>query len=681
MRAVREIEASIVNRRADIDTQWRAKHQPSVLKTTVEPVYNGANRDARANAAVRRANQISTLGDLAIRAGDRAAATEHYIDARKALLPDTTRRRRNIEGFSDVADAVQRKLACASADSPPPDAVDPFRSHPDPWRRFGGTLHVPGPGGDLAFGVFRPDEQRALGRAALTRIAMRRRESGFKLSAIKGMQRDVVSRLASKGLIEASRDGDHVTVSRLLSKLNPADASAAYSDGWTALHHAAAGGHLAVINMLLAAEADINATTVKEGWTPLHVASLATITRLQIPWDLPKVVIKLIEAGADPNAKDKSGCTPLICAARSSGIGGEHVARVLISAGADLEARAGQKGLHWGLQGFTALLVAASTGNDAVVRLLLRCGANSRARGAKGETARELSHGYPSVVAALRRFHAAEDFLQPRRVHATAEANVRVTQKERKDFPTGVERITTAESTKVAGVPRPTSGTSHKVWTWRKGGYHLETVDSVRTKADAKEALRRQRSALASFKSTPVVEVLTGSNVDGATPKPGSGWMAAYEDRNDADVLGDAALDGPTMSSFAKVWGHPLEKVESYAEFCARTKAMKSTNVRNDCESPTVTKKMRHGHPRHNWNGIPWERGGSSHSVWRAEGGGRAKNEGGEARKALPWARKQGTTAFEVSAAEARAFGRGGYGWNGHARIVSQDDKSAALSS
>lgn len=81
---------------------------------------------------------------------------------------------------------------------------------------------------------------------------------------------------------------------------------------------------------------------------------------------------QLIAKGADVNAKDGLGLTPL-CWAKS-----EDVARLLIAKGADVNAR------DW--SGQTALHTAASSGRNEVVALLIEQGANVNAVDNFGET-------------------------------------------------------------------------------------------------------------------------------------------------------------------------------------------------------------------------------------------------------------------------------------------------------
>ena len=73
----------------------------------------------------------------------------------------------------------------------------------------------------------------------------------------------------------------------------------------TFLHWAAAGGQNEIVELLIAKGADVNATD-GDGDTPLHLAGNNTATK--------EVAELLIAKGADVNAKNNVGDTPLDCA-------------------------------------------------------------------------------------------------------------------------------------------------------------------------------------------------------------------------------------------------------------------------------------------------------------------------------------------------------------------------------
>jgi ankyrin repeat protein len=160
---------------------------------------------------------------------------------------------------------------------------------------------------------------------------------------------------ANSSVADAARAGDLNAVKTMLK--GGGDVNAAHGDGMTALHWAASRGDAAMTQMLLAAGANIRATSRLGGITPLHLASQAGHA---------SVVAALIAAGADSNVATATGATPLMLAARAGST--ETVTR-LIETGADVNAK--EKAF-----GQTALMVAAGLDRADVVRLLLSRGAD-----------------------------------------------------------------------------------------------------------------------------------------------------------------------------------------------------------------------------------------------------------------------------------------------------------------
>jgi ankyrin repeat protein len=196
-----------------------------------------------------------------------------------------------------------------------------------------------------------------------------------------------------------------------------------------ALVSAAERGNLPRVRALIAAKVDLNARGGYNGDTAL----IAAYTR-------PDIVQLLLKAGADKDATNNLGYTPLIVAAEN---GSARVVKLLLDAGADIEATERNNGynaltlaaeygyvdvvkllldagadkeatdLHTGymsgrdaplqLNFATPLIYAAAEGHAAVVRLLLSAGANKEAKDHWGHTALQVAkeNHHPIVVKLL----------------------------------------------------------------------------------------------------------------------------------------------------------------------------------------------------------------------------------------------------------------------------------------
>jgi ankyrin repeat protein len=150
-----------------------------------------------------------------------------------------------------------------------------------------------------------------------------------------------------------------------------------------ALQLAAQSGEASAVAQLLEAGADPNATELS-GITPILYASMNGHA---------VVVSALLEAGANPNSPEKTGATPVMYAAMN---GHEAVVSALLKGGADANA-------HAPYDGMTALTIAAQNGHLGVVAVLLAAGVHADAADNEGWTALMSAalFGHADVVTAL----------------------------------------------------------------------------------------------------------------------------------------------------------------------------------------------------------------------------------------------------------------------------------------
>jgi ankyrin repeat protein len=172
-------------------------------------------------------------------------------------------------------------------------------------------------------------------------------------------------------LLDAARQGNAAWIDSFLARGANVHVRGEYA--MTPLLAAAGSGVPAAVERLLRGGGSVLATD-EHGLSVLHRAVLVH----RLAWPVParrnvnrkKVVELLIAAGADLNARNESGDTPLF----SDWVGGEDIAAVMIAAGADVNAR--------NAGGRTPLFGC----NAKVARMLLEAGADPYVV-AGGETA------------------------------------------------------------------------------------------------------------------------------------------------------------------------------------------------------------------------------------------------------------------------------------------------------
>jgi ankyrin repeat protein len=164
--------------------------------------------------------------------------------------------------------------------------------------------------------------------------------------------------------------------------------------GDTPLHAAAAGYRLEIAPYLLDHGAGIGAAN-RRGAQPLHYAADgAPGSRHWNPEAQAKMIALLIAAGADPNASDKSGVTPLHRAVRQRCAAAVDA---LLRNGSDVRLKNGNGStpLHLAVQntgrGGTGSLEAKALQKE-IIGLLLNAGANLKDSDARGKTVRDCVH-------------------------------------------------------------------------------------------------------------------------------------------------------------------------------------------------------------------------------------------------------------------------------------------------
>ena len=180
----------------------------------------------------------------------------------------------------------------------------------------------------------------------------------LSIGAIVAFSLAVVIHAGPAQIADAAQNGDREAVHALLKK--GLDVNAAQGDGTTALHWAAIKGDADMAQMLVAAGANVRATTRLGAYTPLYLAARAGYS------DVVKI---LLAAGADAKAKTSNGTTALMIAAAA---GDTKSITSLVENGAEINAKDDAKGE-------TPLMFAAGFNRVDAVKLLLTKGADHKA--------------------------------------------------------------------------------------------------------------------------------------------------------------------------------------------------------------------------------------------------------------------------------------------------------------
>ncbi len=188
---------------------------------------------------------------------------------------------------------------------------------------------------------------------------------------------------ATEQLIAAAKSGDCAALKSVLEKCSNPDHCECVPSGMTALMFAARHGHAEAIKLLVAAGANVNATTDPanndqararssyslggERFVNCRLARTALMNAAE--YNQPEALRLLLYAGAQVNAADHLGLTALMLAARK---GHFECVKDLLEAHADTEKS--------DLDGTTALLLATNAIHIPVVTMLLAAGAKPDAK-------------------------------------------------------------------------------------------------------------------------------------------------------------------------------------------------------------------------------------------------------------------------------------------------------------
>ncbi|WP_158008320.1 quinoprotein dehydrogenase-associated putative ABC transporter substrate-binding protein [Methyloceanibacter methanicus] len=192
----------------------------------------------------------------------------------------------------------------------------------------------------------------------------------------------------------AARARDSEMIAFLIA--HGADPNRLDRDGWTALLHAAFRNHVPSIEALVQAGADMEIAS-PNGATPL---AIAIMERKYFAADA------LMDAGAKlDEAVGSEGLTPLMVVASqplkkgraarfNQGMSSLDVARRLIEGGADVNARS--------KNGVTPLMIAASHDNPPLIGILLQSGADPNVKTPTGQTALDIAKANQNKAAAMQ---------------------------------------------------------------------------------------------------------------------------------------------------------------------------------------------------------------------------------------------------------------------------------------
>jgi hypothetical protein len=166
-------------------------------------------------------------------------------------------------------------------------------------------------------------------------------------------------------LSESARVNDLDTLKLLLTY--PVDINAGDFGGFTALTHAAGRRNLVAVKLLLDKGADVNASYTREIPVKNGKIALSQFTALMTaPVTTPEIIETLLKAGANVNARDVRGMTPLMLAVASDAPD-PRIVKMLLGGGADRSVKcgSGEMALDWARK-FNHTDIVRMLGGEAV---------------------------------------------------------------------------------------------------------------------------------------------------------------------------------------------------------------------------------------------------------------------------------------------------------------------------
>lgn len=306
---------------------------------------------------------------------------------------------------SGLKKAVSHESGGSGSSQGREDSEDPSEGHPEGGKDFSkinviemidkGNIQVLRDMIDSGF--LRPDHADKSGWTILMEAANKGDLEIVKLLVESGADVNAKDRDGKTALINAAYWQRTEIIKYLVYKKAYIDIKG--GDGRSALEVARDKGNDKTVKLLLSLGAIDESNKGRDAAPEVSREEMAGQLLAKVNGNDADGVRALIKSGADVNAADQAGVTPLM---HASGQGFVEVARLLIAAGADVNAVS--------RKGVTPLILAAGRGHAEMVVLLVKIGADVNFKSQNGATALKFAvkNGHDRIAAALRKVGAAE---------------------------------------------------------------------------------------------------------------------------------------------------------------------------------------------------------------------------------------------------------------------------------